>query len=76
MKKRSLISLLIVLCMVCLMGCGGESQYDKDLRNGVEKYEKGEKMTKGEYEAVNNMKEWSAKQNENNAEKSYSDWNR
>ena len=32
-------------------------------------------MTKDEYEAVKDMKDWSAKQKEENSKKTYSDWN-
>lgn len=65
------------LCFIAtlLVGCGEKSKYETDLENGVRKYDNGEEMTKDEYEAVKDMKDWSAKQKEENSKKTYSDWN-
>ena len=72
MKKRRLLMIAAVAALALLTGCGGESQYDKDFRNGVEKYQNGEPMTAGEAKAVKNFNDWREKQ----GEKTYDEWNR
>lgn len=55
-------------------GSGGSSSndtYRQNLESGYEKYQKGEKMTREEYNAVKNFNDWKDKQ----GEKTYSDWN-
>lgn len=72
MKKRLVVLLVSVFAAISLYGCGGgESQYDRDFKSGMEKYNNGQKMTKGEANAVKNFKDW---QN-NQGEKTYDQWN-
>lgn len=75
MRKKGILLILSVFIATLLVGCGEKSKYETDLENGVRKYDNGEEMTKDEYEAVKDMKDWSAKQKEENSKKTYSDWN-
>ena len=71
MKKRVLKMLLSGIMLVCfLSGCGGETQYDRDYKSGMEKYRSGQKMTEGEANAVKNFLDWKSKQ----GEKTYNEW--
>lgn len=74
-EEKGILLILSVFIATLLVGCGEKSKYETDLENGVRKYENGEEMTKDEYEAVKDMKDWSAKQKEENSKKTYSDWN-
>lgn len=51
-------------------GSGSNDTYRQNLESGYEKYQRGEKMTREEYNAVKNFNEWKDKQ----GEKTYSDW--
>lgn len=70
MKKRILLAVMSVMSIVLLVGCGGETQYDRDFKSGMEKYNSGAKMTEGEAKAVKNFKDWQSKQ----GEKTYNEW--
>lgn len=71
MKKKLVLFLAILgVAGIVLSGCGGESQYDKDFQNGMDKYRNGEKMTEGEYNAVKDYQKWESKQ----GEKTFDEW--
>lgn len=70
--KRIILIALLAISTFSLAGCGGESQYDKDFKSGMEKYNSGGKMTEGEANAVKNFKNWQSKQ----GEKTYDEWNK
>jgi hypothetical protein len=46
-----------------LGGCGGESQYEKDLKNGQRKFTTGEPKTKAEQKAYDNFQDWKREEN-------------
>lgn len=73
--NKAITYVLIILIGLSILGAcsnlsGHESKYDRDLENGIEKYENGQDMTEDEYNAVKNMKDWSEK----NSTKSYDEW--
>lgn len=67
--KKILCYLLLAICFascsLTITGCTSETQYDRDFRNGMDKYNRGDysNMSSGEKQAVDNFKKWKAKQN-------------
>ncbi len=63
MKKGSgLLIFVIIIAVLALIGsCSGESQYDKDYKSGIDKFNHGDfgSMTDGEKNAVDNYLNWS-----------------
>lgn len=73
MRFFRFLTALTLTLSIALAGCGGgtrETQYDRDFKNGIEKYNSGQPMTEGEYRAVQNFKDWQSKQ----GEKTYDEW--
>lgn len=71
MKKIG-IGIAVVLLIAALGSCGGkkETQYDRDFKSGMEKYNSGQEMTEGEYKAVKNYENWKDSQ----GTKTYEEW--
>lgn len=60
-QRRLIIVLMIVVFLAILGSCSGESQYDKDYKSGIDKFNHGDfgSMTDGEKNAVDNYLKWS-----------------
>ena len=75
-KTSSAIIAFAIAIGVLLTSCGKpvswDSEYGKTLKSGIEKYNNGEPMTKQEYNAVKDYKEWEEK----NSEQTYDSWNK
>ncbi|MBR1822138.1 MAG: hypothetical protein IJ769_11040 [Clostridia bacterium] len=61
---------LLIAMMVGLTACSSDDSYRQTLNSGIEKYQRGEAMTKEEYNAVKGFNDWRAKQ----GEKTYDAW--
>ena len=70
MKKKNLLLVVMAISAFSLFGCS-ESDYEKNLRSGYEKYQTGGKMSGDEYKAVNDFNKWKS----SNSEKTYDQWN-
>lgn len=71
MKKVFVQIVAVAMFSLMLVGCTDtESEYDKALKSGFEKYQNGEIMTEQEYNAVKDFNEWADKQ----GEKTYEEW--
>ena len=72
--KRNLSIILVVVCLICLMlgltSCSSNDSYRQTLNSGLEKYQRGEAMSREEYNAVKGFNDWRSKQ----GNKTYDAW--
>ena len=70
MKSKLIYGIIVILLLFafagCIGSCGGSSQYEQDLDNGLNKFSQGDydDMTDGEKEAVGNFLDWQSEQQE------------
>lgn len=78
MKKKSGagpgIVVVIIIVIIYLSIFASKSKYDKDLKNGLEKYHTGQDMSESEYDAVKNYNDNKDKNTGKNTEKTYDEW--
>ena len=65
-----LLAGLLVALLTGLTACSSDDSYRQTLNSGIQKYQRGEAMSREEYNAVKGFNEWRS----NQGEKTYSAW--